>query len=454
MSAPANRRLSLERLEDRTLLSGLNQLVVMSENLYMGADPTPVILAQLSGVPALSIPAVTQFWNDVQKTNFNERADAIAQQIVSDKPDLVGLQEVMKYWTGPADSLWGLSNKANKIELDFLQVLTSKLTAKGVPYTPIAVTALGDFEAPGFVNGQLRDLRLVDQVAILARSDLLSSQIQVSNVQGGAFGATLVLPTLTGGTVEIHRGWNSVDVATGTTKFRFINMVLETPPFPMIQAIQGAELLIGPAFTSMPVVLVGDSNSDGSVPNSSNSHTYNLLVGSGFKDAWSTANPGNPGYTWGNDPDLRNTNAMSYQIFLQGPFRMDLIMSRGPFQASSMKRVGVLPTERTATGMWPSDHAGIVAKLKLTNQSVTTLEMPEGVSGLACSRYTVGDWFTQDDAHTSFSSINTTSWPMTEEWRLEMSPCQDGVTGMTTFVTTSAGDGHSQDLDRPQNEGS
>ena len=94
------------------MLSGLpQQLVVMSENLYMGADPVGVLAASVAGVPALAIGAVTQFWNDVQKTNYGERADVIAQQIASRKPDLVGLQEVMKYYSGTPDSLWGVRRK-------------------------------------------------------------------------------------------------------------------------------------------------------------------------------------------------------------------------------------------------------------------------------------------------------------------------------------------------------
>jgi hypothetical protein len=367
------------------MLSGPGQLVVMSENLYMGADPVPAMLTSLTGIPAASIPAVTQFWKDVENTNFAERADRIVHQIANDKPDLVGLQEVMKYWTGPADSLWGSPNKANKVELDFLQILISKLSAKGVPYTPVAVTLLGDFEAPGLVNGRLRDLRLSDHVAILVRSDVIGSQLQVSNVQGGPFSVNLVLPTLTGGTLPIHRGWNSIDVSWGNTTFRFVNMVLETPPFPVVQTVQATELLFGPTFTSLPVILVGDSNSDGSVPNAPNSHTYNLLAGAGFHDAWTQANPGSPGYTWGNEPALRNPVALSYMPLMQGPYRMDLILSRGPFFASSMKQVGILPTERTATGMWPSDHAGIVATINVVNQTSA-----ESDAVLGCTDETIG----------------------------------------------------------------
>ena len=84
MIAKRNRPL---RLEDRAMLSGVPQeVVVMSENLYMGADPVPIIAASVLGNnvwggPALTL-AVTDFWNNVKATNFNKRATAISQPLL------------------------------------------------------------------------------------------------------------------------------------------------------------------------------------------------------------------------------------------------------------------------------------------------------------------------------------------------------------------------------------
>jgi hypothetical protein len=344
-------------------------LTVMSENIYMGGDPVPAFLSYLGGGAWAAAPAMTAFWSDVEATDFNERAEAIAQQIAVNKPALVALQEVMQYWTGPPDSLlpsWWPKAPADHLELDFLQILHAKLKAKGVPYVTKALTTQGEYELPGLVQGSLKDIRLVDRVAILARADLINSGMQVSNTLGGRFITKVAVPLLDGGQFALERGWNSVDVTWGNKKFRFINMCLETPVFTATQALQAVELLVGPAATPLPVILAGDSNSNG-IPGGSNSYTYNLLVGWGaLKDAWSQVNPGVPGTTWGNNPDLKNPAPLSYQVLGLGNFRMDLVLCRGPFQAIAAKRVGVLQAERTIlTGMWPSDHAGVVATIDL-----------------------------------------------------------------------------------------
>lgn len=379
MIARQNRTLQYEQLEHRTLLSGIPQeVVVMSENLYMGADPIPIIAASyLSAItgagPALTEQAVTDFWNDVKATDFSKRAEVIAQQIADNKPDLIGLQEVMTYYTGIPDSLTQNPTPATNVKLDFLQVLQGKLAAKGLQYKAYE-QQLGDFEAPGYIDGMLQDLRLVDSVVILARSDLSATQVSYVNPQGGTFQNSVTFSPTVIGPITVHRGWNAVDVNWGQSEFRFVNMCLETPVFPVQQALQGLEVLVGPAWTSKPVILVGDSNSDGSAPGGPNSLTYSMLTadftnfwifGRNLYDAWNETHTSDPGYTWGNDPDLKNSQPMTYAPFGMGPYRMDLILHRDAFQATSMSRLGVDAQTRNALGMWPSDHAGVVATLAI-----------------------------------------------------------------------------------------
>jgi endonuclease/exonuclease/phosphatase family metal-dependent hydrolase len=357
---PRRVRLEVESLERREVPAAV-PVTVMSENLYLGADPLPALLVKTTLGPVAAIPATTQFWNNVQATNFRERADAIVGQIVVNKPVLIGLQEVTRYWTGPPDSLWGNPTRANHLELDFLQVLRNKLKARGVPYQVVNVTRENESEGALFVKGALRDLRMEDNVAILARQDVLfSGAMKLSNIQGKTF-VNRVSNT-------VNRGWDSVDVNYGGHNFRFINMCLETPAAPQVQALQARELLLGPAVTWRPVILVGDSNNTNPSPPNGvySSTTSRLFTATGFKDAWLRTHPTAPGYTWGNRPDLRNPVPLSYTLLGLGPYRMDLVLYRGgAIQARSMKRVGVLPWERTVSGMWPSDHAGVVATLVL-----------------------------------------------------------------------------------------
>jgi hypothetical protein len=349
---PRRVRLEVECLERREVPAAV-PVTVMSQNLYVGADLVPRALALAAGGSLAAIPATTQFWNNVQATNFRERADAIAREVVANKPALIGLEEVWKIFTGAPDSLWGNPTRANHLELDFLQILQARLKARGLPYRTVNVTPGGETESAAFVRGSLQDIRMQANVAILARQDLRASgAMKLINAHGQTFS----------GTNDITSGWDSVDVAYGGRHFRFIDTCLIVPPFSQQQAQQARQLVKGPAATAQPVIVVGDSN----ITNASAANgAYRVFTGAGFKDAWLQTKHKDPGYTWGNQPDLRNPEPLSYAPFGFGHYRFDLVLYRGALQARSMKRVGVLPSERTVSGMWPSDHAGVVATLAL-----------------------------------------------------------------------------------------
>jgi len=354
--------LQLESLERRQMMAGV-PVTVMSENLYVGADVTAVVLAEAAFGKAGAIPYTTQFWQDVQNTNFDERADAIVKQIVANKPALVGLQEVWQFWTGAPDSLRGNPTQADNLQLDFLQTLEDKLAAKGLPYETVDVAEGCAQELPAFIQGKLQDIRVQGNLAIIARKDLLDSgAMKPSNIQD----STSVAQVSTSTPGDTPPYWHSVDVTYGGCTFRYINMCLATEVDMATQQAQARELVAGPAATSLPVILAGDSNTNGSPADGKLPLTYTELIGGGFQDAWVETNPNDPGYTWGNQPDLLNPEPMSYYILgLFGHYRMDLVLCRGGIQAQSMKRVGVLESEKTVSDMWPSDHAGVVATLVL-----------------------------------------------------------------------------------------
>ena len=121
---------------------------------------------------------------------------------------------------------------------------------------------------------------------ILARTDLPSTELKLSNVQIANFQTNASLPIGdTGKFVTIVRGWSSVDVRSRGLNFRFINTHLEQEGlFNQIQVAQGNEILSGPANTSLPVILVGDYNSKA---DGTGTPTYSNLIGAGFTDAWS-----------------------------------------------------------------------------------------------------------------------------------------------------------------------
>ena len=70
----------------------------MTRNLYLGADLTPAIAA-----PSLEALAAAngQILREVTANDFPTRAKGLAKEIRSERPDLVGLQEVALWRTAP-----------------------------------------------------------------------------------------------------------------------------------------------------------------------------------------------------------------------------------------------------------------------------------------------------------------------------------------------------------------
>jgi endonuclease/exonuclease/phosphatase family metal-dependent hydrolase len=366
MNRPVNKsrfqtQLQVEQLEDRCLPSAVGanprELSVMSRNLYVGADVAPIVGAVLSGDSTTILTTVTQTWQNVLATNFPARADLLAAEIDAAQPDLIGLQEVSLWRTGAPDRFFGNATRAEQVELDYLQILIDELDSRGLHYGVVAVTNNFDDEFTGSISGVLnpadfRDIRLTDRDVILARTDLPTSQMKLSNVQAHNFVVNVQIPLGGGQVFNVLRGWNSVDVQTRGKDVRFINAHLEAD-VPIVQVLQAQELIAGPANTSMNVVMAGDFNSPA---DGSGTPTYSLLIASGFTDAWTQTQPGDAGYTYGNTADLLNPVALSFQ-----PQRIDLVLFKGDVTAQSMDRVG--DDVRTASGLWPSDHAGVVATL-------------------------------------------------------------------------------------------
>lgn len=180
-----------------------------------------------------------------------------------------------------------------------------------------------------------------------------TADLKLSNVRTGHFNAFLEIPGL-GGPIQSRRGWISVDAKIRGKSFRFVTTHLE-PLHPDIQVAQGNELLSGPANTSLPVVMAGDFNTraDGT-----GTPTYGVLTAAGFADAWSQTRPGTPGYTCCHAADLHTLPAPLTE-------RVDLVLTRGGFRALSTELLGDSPSDRTPSGLWPSDHAGVAAQLGL-----------------------------------------------------------------------------------------
>ena len=70
------------------------RLTVMTQNLYLGSSLNPAIDAKSASE---FIAAVAQIYSTTVFTEFPKRADAIADTIADQQPDLIALQEVSNW---------------------------------------------------------------------------------------------------------------------------------------------------------------------------------------------------------------------------------------------------------------------------------------------------------------------------------------------------------------------
>jgi endonuclease/exonuclease/phosphatase family metal-dependent hydrolase len=323
---------------------GPKPVKAMTWNLYYGFDDGPVAAAAMSGDPALVVQAATEAWQQVHATNFHKRVRDIAVWIRLEAPDLVAVQEAVRYvQTGPTGSV---------VErLDHLEILVATLREMGLPYEVVASVDGTAVDLPVLdADGNVTNVALQDRNAILARAN--HERVAVSNPQHGTYQYILGPPDFP---FTLAQGWASVDVAASGHRFRFVTTHLEdasadpaaiTP----LQEAQAFELVNIHAASGLPVVFAGDFNTDGfrKWP------TYNLLTRDlGLTDAWTAVNRGKPGLTWGQSPDLLNRVPRFTQ-------RLDLVLFAGAFRATDADVVGATLLDRIPAGMWPSDHAGLV----------------------------------------------------------------------------------------------
>lgn len=321
------------------------EITVMTRNLYFGTNLDRVVRAQTL---AAFVAAVATSYTNALATDFAGRAEAWASEIAEHEPDLVGLQEAALWRTGPTD--FSPAPNATTVTADFVQLLLAELDRLGERYDVVAMATGYDVEAPGAFAAGLMDVRLTQREVILARR---GAGLRVDNPQGGQYAARLTIPTV-GGPVSLPWAWASVDVTVAGEVFRFATTHLDPAADPLRLA-QAAEFLSGPGATWLPLVWLGDFNA---TPGSS---PYAAITAAGLEDAWAGKYPGAPGFTWGHAEDLRNPLPTLDR-------RIDHVFTRGPFEVEEAELVGDELGDRLASGMWPSDHAGVVVTLELEEE--------------------------------------------------------------------------------------
>ena len=191
--------------------------------------------------------------------------------------------------------------------------------------------------------------------AILAR---VGEGVKTSGAQSGNF-ETVYAPTISGIEVPVARGWVSVNAKVGDSRtFRFIDTHLEAFGDTAVREAQAKELYQGsdaPAKTGLPVILVGDLNSDDNTVTGGDRLAYNALKGAGFRDR-STEKPLSCCVKSSIlTDDQGNVSDFDHHI--------DHILTRDP---AKVKLISSAVTGRSpANGFWDSDHAGVVSNLRI-----------------------------------------------------------------------------------------
>lgn len=311
----------------------MTQLRVATYNLYLGAD-----LAVLFDVGSLDQLAETVLLvrHQLEQTRFEERAVAVAALFARERPDLVGLQEVTR-WTLTDQEPDGPPGHAELLA-DFLPTLMAALAAAGCGYDVHVVNENFSGAMPVAADTWLS--------VAGANVTLVRTGVEVLDAASGTFTRSLDLVTgLDGLSFPVVRSWGRVDVQVDGAPVRFVNAHTEAWDEPIRDA-QRDELLALNADVDGPVVVVGDFNATPDV----------VGMPGEWQDAW--AHGEGDGFTCGQAGDLDNEQSTLHE-------RIDYVWVRDA-TVSGARVIGDQQADRTEPHrLWPSDHAGVVADVRL-----------------------------------------------------------------------------------------
>lgn len=381
-------------------------LTVMSRNLYLGAD----VGVAMNLIPDFS--AAAQFmWDQVAATDFTARAPKLAAEAISNSADVIGLQEATNWYC--KKNLWSKRVVVYNFTEEFLKatkkqgseyVLASKngSTALNIGYSIPAIPYLtmvkdpdafqpifgSDSAACGFEIGD----------AIAIKKSLASKLINVGNSEYEK--SYTIIPKL----MSIYRGYTWIDLDFNGKNVRIVSTHLESLWDKGVKpnsAIQAEQLIADLSHTSMPLIVMGDFNSDardprpdaavnpGGQPESSDvcapqvpqptistalsdCNPYWKMRKAGFTDSGPDAlNPVN--YTWGMNalltgPDAKRLKSAKEMGNKEGfTDRLDYIFLKNGASVVTSKLIGNTPPQ---SGLWPSDHAGVVAEIELPDNTI------------------------------------------------------------------------------------
>jgi endonuclease/exonuclease/phosphatase family metal-dependent hydrolase len=337
------------------------KLTVMTRNVFLGADLAPAINAPSL---AAAIDGAGVIYNEMQSTKFAERAKPLAREIKRSKADLVGLQEVALWRKQAPSDLGGPPQNPNgkpatQVDQDFLAILKRELKRIRAGYKVVVVQPEFDAELPvdqdandatGGLFGAEFDARLTMRDVILVRR---GGKLKLGKTRRGHF-TTRYEPSIGGFVLPVDRGWASVEARLGKKRFRFVDTHLEAFGDPTIREAQARELTAGPLKTGRQVILVGDLNSGIARHNEperpGDDLAFRALAGFGMHD--------NGAVQSCCYDDLFDPAATFDHT-------VDHVLTKPRLRTVRAVVTGNRAAERTPSGLWPSDHGGVVSTLRL-----------------------------------------------------------------------------------------
>jgi hypothetical protein len=345
------------------------QLTVMTRNLFLGADLGPGLAATNFQELANGAGVIL---NQVDDNRFPLRAKGLAAEILKKKPDLVGLQEVS--WWRTDECGIPLPIDASRTRYDYLRLLLERLNKGKKRYEVVVSQPEFDFEVPVNVDGDETTGEPVPALGIegcelngrLTMRDVILAKrdgVKTTAATGGHF-ENLLAVAPGGFAIDVTRGWTRANVKIkGVPKFRFVNTHLEAfddeTMVPSIRSDQARELVApgGPATGPLPVVLVGDLNSDVRTEvQPGDAQAFQALLDVGFR----------PRSTWEPLSCCLNADLLTQDgggSISDFDHKVDHVMTDTPGRVRLVR--SSVTGRQPVNGFWSSDHAGVVSALKI-----------------------------------------------------------------------------------------
>src|SRR5690242_2728745 len=172
-------------------------LTVATYNLYLGANLQPIYQATTQ---AEMVQRAAAAFAHVKQVDFPSRAEAVAKLVARHPAEVLGLQEVAKWESGPIGGTLTTT-------VDYLDVLLRALARHGQFYYPASVSTNFSGAMPISATEQAK---FTDHDVILVRWWPLGPRVRAH--AAGDYTAKLVIPSPTGVTFTVPRGWTTADV--------------------------------------------------------------------------------------------------------------------------------------------------------------------------------------------------------------------------------------------------